>query len=370
MAQHSKLCNREQQQISIARTPARHPPLIFNKIAKQLYPLFVLALLSNAVRAASDAQAEIDSSNTFFSIQYENDLFSPNNGDRYYTSGIQLTMLKKQESPTWLTKVAKWTPFYQQGNELNLVKYTVGQKMFTPDDIEAFALQVNDRPYAGYLYFGASVMSQLSHTKNVDHGNQFEITLGLIGPSALAEEVQTFGHKLTSSPIPNGWHNQLKDELALGLSYSRFWRRVKPLSDGLQFGVNPQVSAAVGNVYTYGAVGVMFRLGKNLRQDLSPPNIRPGFPGVTYFKKRKQFNWYVYLGAESRLVFRNIFLDGNTFADSHKVEKEPLVGDIQYGLVFIIDNMRIALSSLTRTDEYTTQKEITNYGAINFSFQY
>jgi len=331
--------------------------------AKLLYPLFVLVLLSSSV------QAEINSPESFFSVQYENDLFA-RSGDRYYTSGLQLAILKKETPPTWLTKVAEWTPFYQQGSGLNLVQYTLGQKMFTPDDITATDLQVNDRPYAGYLYFGASVLSQISHSENLDYGNQFEITLGVVGPSALGEQAQTFVHELIGSDIPNGWDNQLNNEIALGLSYSRFWRLIQPISYGLEFGVNPQISAALGNVYTYGAGGVMFRLGNNLRRDLSPPNIRPGFPGVTYFQGSKQSSWYVYLGFESRLVLRDIFLDGNTFTDSHSVEKEALVGDMQYGFVYIFDNMRIAFSNMTRTDEFTTQEKTTRYGAINISFRY
>jgi len=325
--------------------------------------LLLLVLLSSGVYANSET---ID---TYLSVQYENDMFA-RSGDRYYTSGLQLSMLNSEPPPAWLAKVADWTPFYQRGNGLSLVQYTLGQKMFTPDDIVATDLQVNDRPYAGYLYFGASVLSQISHNQNFDYGNQFEITMGIVGPSALGEQAQTFVHELIGSDIPNGWDNQLQDEPALGLSYSRFWRVIQPVSHGLEFGVNPQISAALGNVYTYGAGGVMFRLGNNLRRDLSPPNIRPGFPGVTYFQPNSQSSWYLYLGFESRLVLRDIFLDGNTFTDSHSVEKEKLVGDMQYGFVYLFNDVRIAVSNMTRTDEFTTQEKVTRYGALNLSFQY
>ena len=213
-------------------------------------------------------------------------------------------------------------------------------------------------------------MSHISHGKNFDNGNQFEITIGVVGPGALGEEAQTSVHELIGSDTPNGWDNQLNNELALGLSYSRFWRRIYPLPIGLEFGANSQVSGALGNVYTYGSGGVMFRLGKNLQRDMSPPNIRPGFPGVTYFRPNNRSSWYLYLGFEGRLVIRDIFLDGNTFSDSHSVEKEPLVGDMQYGFVYLFDDMRISFSNMVRSDEYTTQEETTRYGAINISFLY
>lgn len=329
---------------------------------RSLY-LLLLVLIS------SGAHANTEPPDSFVSIQTENDLFA-RSGDRYYTNGLQLSILKKEPPPAWLAKIAEWTPFYQQGSGLNLVQYTVGQKIFTPNDTETSTVVADDRPYAGYLYFGATLMSHISHSENFDYGNLFEMTIGVVGPSALGEQAQTFVHDLIGIDSPNGWDNQLEDELALGLSYSRFWRLIQPVAYGLEFGINPQISAAVGNVYTYGAGGVMFRLGDNLRRDLSPPNIRPGFPGVTYFQASNRSSWYFYLGFESRLMFRDISLDGNTFTDSHSVDKERLVGDMQYGIVYIFDDVRIAVSNMTRTDEFTTQEKVTRYGAINLSFRY
>ncbi|HFD33007.1 MAG TPA: lipid A deacylase LpxR family protein [Gammaproteobacteria bacterium] len=341
-----------------------------NKQAKYFYIVLVLLILASTANAALETELSQKSSDSFFSVQYENDLFSPDNRDHYYTSGIQFSMLKQEATPVWLEKIASYIPFYQKGNGINLIQYTLSQKMFTPDNIQISDLQVNDRPYAGYLYFSATVVSQISHSIDVDSGNQFELTLGIVGPSALAGEVQTFAHKLTKSPIPKGWHNQLNDELAIGLNYSRFSRYLKPISKNLTFGVTPQFSGSIGNVYTYGSVGVMFRLGNNLHHDLNPPNIRPGFIGTSYFKRSKTSSWYVYLGFEERMVLRNIFLDGNSFTQSHRVEKEMFISDIQYGIAYIFDDIRISLSSMTRSKEFTGQKEATNYGAINFTFRY
>ena len=55
-------------------------------------------------------------------------------------------------------------------------------------------------------------------------------------------------------------------------------------------------------------------------------------PGGGYFRRKKGFNWYLFAGLEGRAVFRNIFLDGNTFTDSHSVDSKHFVGDIQAGL--------------------------------------
>ena len=329
-----------------------------------------ICLLLPLISFMNIAWGETNSGESFFSVQYENDLLTPNSGDRYYTSGLQLTSLKKTEPPPWLARVSSWAPFYRQGSQLNLLQYNLGQKIFTPEDITTSELQEDDRPYAGYLYFGISVLSRFEHAKDYDVGNQFEITIGIVGPASLGEKTQKYIHELTGSDAPQGWENQLNNELALGLSYSRFWRITRPLTNNLSFGVNPQVSGALGNVYTYGAGGVMFRFGNDLKRDLNPPTIRPGFPGVIYFEGIRRSSWYIYLGFEGRLVLRNIFLDGNTFTDSHSVEKELLVGDMQYGFVYMYSTIRISISNLARTDEFKTQKGATRYGAINLSFGY
>ena len=309
-------------------------------------------------------------SERFFSAQYENDLITPNNRDRYYTNGVQFSLLIKEDAPKPLAFISRLTPFYEEGDELNLVKYTLGQKMFTPDDISDPNLQLNDRPYAGYLYFGASVLSQIYHSDSFTYGNQFEVTLGVVGSAALGEQTQTGVHKMIDSPLPQGWDNQLNNELGLGLNYTRFWRYVQPTVLGLEFGYNPQVSATVGNVYTHASTGLMLRLGSNLRRDMAPPNIRPAFQGVTYFKRSKQWDWYGFIGAEGRVVLRDIFLDGNTFADSHRVEKENLIGDVQYGFVIMFGDVRFSISNMIRTREFKKQVNLTQYGLMNLSYRY
>lgn len=306
---------------------------------------------------------------SYWSLQLENDFFA-NSGDRYYTHGTQFSFLRRGAPPSWLRELADWAPLFQHGNELNLVNYTVGQKIFTPDDTEAALPVAGDRPYAGYLYASATLLSKIRSTPHFDDGNLFEVTLGLVGPSALGEQVQSGFHDLVGSEIAQGWDHQLHDELGLGLAYSQFWRIIQPLRQGLQLGVNPHVSFMVGNIYTYAAGGVMLRLGRRLHNDLAPPTIRPGFPGLSFFQAGTENSWYLFAGYESRLVFRDIFLDGNSFVDSYHVEKERVVGDLQFGVVLFFGEVRVAFSNMVRTKEFETQTANTQYGALNLSFVY
>jgi len=318
------------------------------------------------------AHAVTESPKSFISLQLENDAFSLINylGDHYYTHGTSLSILKVKEPPKWLKIASKYTPFRKKTNGLNLTQYTLGQKIFTPNNTSSSSVVLNDRPYAGYLYYGISTLSHTRYSDSIDYGHLVEITFGLVGPSALGQETQAFIHSIIKKNGPNGWNNQLKNELTVGVTYSRLWRMIKPVTNNLMIGINRHDSIALGNAYTYLASGVMLRFGKNLKKDVSPPTIRPGFPGLPYFQATNKTNWYFYFGIEGRLVLRNIFLDGNSFTNSLSVDKEPLVGDTQLGVVFMFGDTRISASKIYRTDEFKTQEEKDIFGEINLSIRY
>ena len=211
------------------------------------------------------------------------------------------------------------------------------------------------------------MLSRVSKNGDITIGNLMGVTFSVVGPSALGQETQTGYHDLIGIDSPNGWNNQLNDELGFGLSYTRFWRYIKP-SESLDYGITPHVNIELGNIYAYAATGAMFRLGTYLNNDLSPPNIRPGFPGLSLFRPHQKISWYIFSGLEGRAVARNIFLDGNTFTDSHSVDKNYWVGDFQYGFVLQTKNIRFSVSNMIRSKEFKTQKDNTKFGAVNISF--
>ena len=302
----------------------------------------------------------------YWSLQFENDFFS-RSGDRYYTHGTELSRTLMGSREEWLETVAKSLWAFDADGEVNGVNYRLGQKIFTPDNTEATSIVLDDRPYAGYLYISAAMLSSVSKRINTNTGNLFEVTVGIVGPSAQAESVQTGFHDFVGIDSPKGWDNQLKDELGVGVSYTRFWRQVNRLGS-FNYGMTPHINLTLGNVYTYAASGVMFRFGTHLASDLAPPNIRPGFPGLSLFRSEGKNSWYFFTGIEGRAVARNIFLDGNSFNDSHRVDKNTLVGDLQFGFVWRTGRTRFSISNMIRTKEFKTQKDETNFGAVNISY--
>lgn len=299
------------------------------------------------------------------SLILENDLFY--NVDRHYTSGVRLVWVPERKAPTprWARKAADLVPWFPEEGKVR-PGYALGQSMFTPSDITVADPPQGERPYAGWLY--GTIGLGVESGRQLD---QFGITLGMVGPASLAEESQKFVHKVIDSDDPKGWDTQLRNEPGLVLTYQRSWRELAAktfLKNDLDF--SPHVGGALGNVFTYANAGITMRYGRQLPNDYGPPRIQPGLPGTSDFSPVSDFGWYLFAGIDGRVVLRNIFLDGNTFRDSHSVDKFPLVGDLQFGLVLDWPSIRLSYTHVLRTREFQTQDDADDFGAISVSVKF
>lgn len=341
------------------------------RLTQLLFTMLLLLFSSSSFAEEETPNAVPDRKDiSYWGIQYEND-FLGGRSDKYYTQGIEISYAKQGDAPDWLVELADIFPNYEIGDRHG-VTYSLGQKVFTPDNIANPDLQTDDRPYAGYLYGTISYISSIELIPNKQHVNSIELTLGLIGPKALGENTQNFLHDLIDIETAEGWQHQLEDEIILGFAYSHKWRHfsTKRRKGDTQTEISPHTSFVIGNAYTYAAAGIMFRWGKGLTRDMGAPNIRPGFIGTTYFVPRLDPNWYIFLGHEIRLIGRNIFLDGNTNVDSHSVESKPLVGDLLIGFAYHKNKMRFAISHIIRSKEFEQQEDYTKYGSLNFTYYF
>lgn len=315
------------------------------------------ALLITQPARAGDPDLSIRG--VFYSISVENDRFG--NQDRRYTSGLKISTLRAEESlPKVLRRNLKRIPFFPEHGKKRF-GLQLGQSMFTSDDISQTCPPQDERPYAGWLYTNIQV--------NSDTGarlDQFQVTLGVVGRYALADQFQKTVHKLFDAVEPRGWDTQLENEPGLMVSYQRKWHAERGFFDlnGLEIGFTPHLGGSLGNVYTHLAVGGIFRAGFNLPQDYGPPLISPSTAGTDFFVPSNRFGWYLFAGFEGRAVARNIFLDGNTFRSSRSVDKKYWVGELLGGVVLTVKRYRLAYTHVLRTKEYRGQKGNDMFGAI------
>ena len=302
-----------------------------------------------------------------FSLQIENDKISRT--DRHYTNGFRLAWVsdRKEGGPEWMRDTLEF--LYPSSLKAARIGFSFGQTIFTPNDIEARELIRDDRPYAGWLFAGASLHGE-SQGGPLDILDTIEVTVGIVGPQAFGREAQNNIHNFMGVDESNGWDNQLQNEPAVNLMLERRWRH-KPLTvSGIEADVIPHVGGSAGNVFTFGGAGLIFRLGQDLAIDYGPAHIQPSLSGPELMAEDHGFAWYLFAGAEGRGVLRNIFLDGNSFADSHGVDHKPFVGDLQAGLTVAYQRVRASLALMYRTKEFDGQDESDTFGALNLSWHF
>jgi hypothetical protein len=73
---------------------------------------------------------------------------------------------------------------------------------------------------------------------------------------------------------------------------------------------------------------------------------------------------------DGRLVLRDIFLDGNTFRDSHSVDKETFVADLVGGIALTYGRFKVNYALVLRTPEFKQREDKHTFGAINVSYAY
>ena len=338
----------------------------------------VLSMISIfAVPVGAQAPQPPNTDHSTFIFYLENDAFAGT--DKHYTNAIKLSWISEDlendrsdgNLPGWSRWLAEQSQATDQDDSLHNLAFSLGQNIYTPRDTSTATLIVEDRPYAGWTYLSAAL-----HSKNLDLLNTFELSLGIVGPASLAEDTQTWVHEWIDSRDPQGWDNQLKNEPGLMLVWQRFWRSYRHNfgGGGFAWDLIPHAGITLGNVFTYANLGGEFRFGYNLPVDFGTSLICPG--GRTSspvgrqdprLSSRSDVSLAFFAGADGRAVGRNIFLDGNTWQESHSVDKNPLVADVSAGVSLIYKRIKLTYTHIYRTEEYEGQDEAQMFGSIALS---
>jgi lipid A 3-O-deacylase len=80
--------------------------------------------------------------------------------------------------------------------------------------------------------------------------------------------------------------------------------------------------------------------------------------------------FYVFAAVTGRAIGRDIFLDGNTFRDSHSVDKETLVGHLILEGSMVYRRFKLSYADVFRTREFEGQGDKHEYGSIILSMTF
>ncbi len=304
---------------------------------KHSVALLLMSCGMHALPSVGQTDGPSEKKQGVLTIYWENDgtVLKPNNAtDRHYTNGVGVSLAWQSD---FAAGFFDWLDPNHRATDATASGVTFGQLMFTPQNIQRVVPDPSDRPYAGYLYVGGFVQrSTLPTGTNTwavfDH---LQLDVGVVGPSALAEDVQVEVHDIVSDPEPLGWDSQLDDEGTFQLTWTRKWRRelgdFEAANQVWQVQMIPHARLRAGTVYVDAQAGALVRVGLNL-----PADFGPGFLqdiGDATQNPARGWVFYVYAGAAARLVAHDIFLAGGTFNDGPSVDIEPVVGEVAYGFV-------------------------------------
>ncbi len=298
---------------------------------------------------------------------WENDgaILKRNNGeDRYYTNGNAMTYAHQ---PEWVEGFAD-TATLGETFEQTAAGYIVGQLIFTPENTSATRLLRKDRPYAGYLFGG--VYLQRANDTTFDHA---QLDIGVVGPSSQADHIQNDIHDWLDLDKSQGWDNQLGDEVTAQLFLRRKWRTEPGVIEhgdwALSHQLIPQVELAAGSVYRHVGAGVTWRIGHNLPDDFGPGRL--GDVTSATGEASTGAGGYGYVRVAGRAIQHNLFLDGSSYKDSHGVDTETLVGEIQAGIdaFCYYDGWKLqaGYSQTFVSDQFDGQNGSASFGALMLS---
>ena len=340
--------------------------------ATWLYIILLAALLLPA-----SVLAEADQHNPWAqSIFFENDLFDGT--DSNYTNGVKYSLISPDLSPhakqglmprKVLELIHKIPYLRDSGPEYShRAEFSFGQNMYTPSDTDRTDLVSDDRPYAGWSYVGLAYHRRTEFVQHLDFLDSVELQLGIVGPQAYAKETQDLVHDLRGIDRAEGWDNQLKNEPGLVVAFERKWLFYPDVTGALAADAIVHAGGAVGNVATYLNSGLEIRYGLNLPRSFGVSLIRPA--GSTLFKPARKPSVYLFGAVDGRYVVRDIFLDGNTFTDSHSIDKKDWVADLAAGVTFSYGNLMLTYTHVTRTREFDGQDDVHHFGSMTLSFFY
>ena len=312
---------------------------------KQL--VFVFLVLTTALSFGQGKTKE-------FGFISDNDLYTSSKNDMYYTNGLELFFryLSKNENE----KINK-----------KITEFRVGQYIYNPRFINETAVDINDRPFTGYLFAeaGRSFFYQSESVLKTD------FQLGFMGPNAFGRETQESFHHIIGYKKVYGWENQLDNAFAVQ-AHVMYSKKLFPNEHNDFVDLHFQSEANLGTIFDGVSTGFLARIGFKKLLPVYDSNLHDA--SVSAQPKFDVREFYFYAMPSVNYQFYDATIEGSMFSDTSPVtfELEPLRFNAEFGLKYRHNNFNISYSFLYRGRELKDPETNTNsgyfYGSIRFGF--
>lgn len=286
-----------------------------------------------------------------FSFVNDNDLYVSFNKDQYYTNGTFLSYrFLSKDFKNSLKRITEWT---------------LGQEMYTPYKAIVKDIENHDRPFAAVL-FGSYGHLTVSKKKHIFRKR---ILFGIMGPSALGNELQDVIHSIYNFKKATGWKYQIKNTAALNFDANY----VIPLNKETPEFVDIQQINEIrfGTIYNKIATGFSGRIGTTKLVDL----LNSARYGTHLNNKSttfsKQIESFFFWQTKLNYVFYDATMQGSFFNDDSPIVTKPnkLRFDLELGYVFTTKNCVFGYTyHFNSRASRSMRHRINDYGSISLQF--
>ncbi len=287
-------------------------------------------------------------SNSYFRFNYDNDYFGST--DQNYTQGYNFelvsSILKKNPLNYFLLKSKNRELKY--GLSLEHIGYT-------PDNIKSPNIQFGDRPFAAAIMLKSFIITTdtIRKTRLIS-----SLNIGLIGPGAFGKEMQVAIHQATGNTIPQGWQNQIKNDIVLNyeVNYEKQLLRYRNL-----VALQSNSTLRFGTLFTNTSVGLNAVFGI-----INSP--------FTSIKNKNKFQLYFYSQPIITAIVYDATLQGGFLnskspytIESNKIER--ITAQVNYGLILQTKSIYFEYARTNITQEFETGKS-AKWGGIKVGFKF
>nr|WP_167884459.1 lipid A-modifier LpxR family protein [Leptospira ilyithenensis] len=281
--------------------------------------------------------------------------------DREYTNGIRLEygLYGKTYFPANLVLqgLEKIIPkFEKKTAEYSGLSLT--HSLYTPSNLYS-----SDAPYGERPYSANAMVSSIAGYFWDRSAFSIEMAIGSMGPNVRGKSAQAGIHRLTNSPLPQGWDRQLlnRNLFQVNLDYKYFWNPYLGIQTTIKLG-NPDTSVSLGPVFRFGHVRSPVAQGMNIYDPT------PSYPV-------EETEYYFYLKPAVKSQFVNSTLGGsgnNNFSATIEEDGSTSVYLTGGRTIFIGDPLynsigdERAYNTLTRFGAYQTLVPSDAPLALNF----
>lgn len=287
-------------------------------------------------------------SDSYFRFNYDNDFFSGT--DANYTQGYSLELVAPFLAKNPIN-------FLLINPAISEIKYGIAVEHigFTPPTIGSPEIQFRERPFAAAIMLKSFAIATDTLAKSRLLSS---LNLGLIGPGAFGKEMQVGIHKITGNVIPQGWRNQIKNDIILNYEVS-YEKQLFQAADF--FSLQTNSTARVGFLFTNASMGINTTLGL-INSPFSAKNVK------------KKFQFYAYSQVLGNLIGYDATLQGGIFnkKSPYIIPSEEITrftGQFNYGLVLKTKTLYFEYSRTVLTREFESG-EATKWGGIRIGFTF